>query len=148
MAQQHFCDIVRVKHIHTICSGMLAMHVLRTTTSMHNAELYVSAAIPVPDGQQDTHLLRMYVYSKVIYAHFECRSKTTQAKEATSRCHKVLAGFSVCDRCGAQLAGESASCSSTGDAAGPDQTPLTGIKPAIENKNCCGWDIDFCCSCK
>lgn len=75
----------------------------------------------------------MYVYSKVIYADPECRTKTTQAKEATPSSHKVLASLSTCDRSSAKLAWESASCCSTCDAAGPDKTPLAGIKSTVES---------------
>lgn len=97
-----------------------------------------SLVLPATVAAYRTHLLGMYVYSKVIYADSECGSKTTQAKEATPSGHKVLASLATCDRGSAKLAWKGSSCSSACDAAGPDKTPLTGIKPAVESNNYCG----------
>lgn len=85
------------------------------------------------NGTQVAYLLRMYVHSKVIYAHFQCRDP--QTKEATTSGYKVLASLSMCDRGSAKLAWESASCSSTCYAARPDETPLIGLEPTTQSTN-------------
>ena len=77
----------------------------------------------------------MYIHSKVIYAHFQCSSEATQAKEATTSGYKVLASPSMCDRGSAKLAWEGASCSSACYAARPDETPLIGLEPTTQSTN-------------
>lgn len=123
------------------CSKVLAMHASGTKQDALLTIVCLSKHVFCwlqTEAACCTHLLRVYIYSKVVYADPECRTETTQAKEAAPSSHKVLASLSTCGRSSAKLAWKSASCCSTCDAAGPDKTPLAGVKSAVESKEFCG----------